>query len=81
MHLSKTGLDVKMKPEDYISAPHACYKLHLTCSILKGIQDKTNSPDNALRDKTEIWRCKATVDRDTDELTRVVLKTVIFIAD
>ena len=77
MHLSKTGLDVEMKPEDYICS--TCYKLHL--SILKGIQDKTNSPDNALRDNTEIWRCKATVDRDTDELTRVVLKTVIFIAD
>ena len=42
---------------------------------------KTNSPDNALRDNIEIWRFKATVDRDTDELTRAVLKTVIFTAE
>ena len=35
MHLSKTGLDVEMKPEDYICS--TCYKLHL--SILKGIHD------------------------------------------
>jgi len=42
---------------------------------------KTNSPDNALRDNIEIWRFKAIVDRDTDELTRAVLKTVIFTAE
>ena len=35
MHLSKTGLDVEMKPEDYICS--TCYNLHL--SILKGIHD------------------------------------------
>jgi len=77
MHLSKTGLVVEMKPEDCIYS--TCYKLHL--SILKGIQDKTNSPDNALRDNIEFLRFKATVDRDTDELTRAVLKTVIFTAE
>jgi len=34
-----------------------------------------------LETNIEIWRFKATVDRDTDELTRAVLKTVIFTAE
>ena len=76
MHLGKTGFDIQMKPKDCICS--TCYKLHL--SILKGVEDKTNSPDNELRDSIEFWRFKV-MDGTTDELTRAVLKTVIFKAE
>ena len=76
IHLSTTGFNINIKPEDYICS--TCYKLHL--SILKGIEENTNSPDSVLRDSIEIWRVKL-VDTDTDELTRAVLITVIFVAE
>ena len=56
VHLSSVGVPIRMKSEDIICS--TCYKLHL--SILKGIEEKTNSPDSVLRDSIEIWRLKVT---------------------
>jgi len=70
-----TGCDVSLHPNDYLC--YNCYKVH--SSILTSLQSKQQEPDCTLQSLMEIWIAKGG-DKDTDALTRAVLKAVLFVA-
>jgi len=71
-----TGCDVSLHPNDYLC--YNCYKVH--SSILTSLQSKQQEPDCMLQSLMEIWIAKGG-DKDTDALTRAVLKAVLFVAE
>ena len=69
-----TGFEVDLTPTDTICK--ACYDMHLV--IQQNIQVPTSAPSAQLQSDLVSWTTRSS-DETTDELTRAVLTTVIFV--
>ena len=70
-----TGYDSILSPTDTFCK--SCYDMHLV--ILNHIQQQANKPSTKLKSNIMLW--KVTIkDENTNELTRAILATVIFVA-
>ena len=71
-----TGFDPSLTPTDTLCK--SCYDMHLV--ILNHIERQADEPNNKL--KSDIWLWKETMkDENTNELTRAILATVIYVAN
>ena len=77
-HLQRT-IDpdfVAIQPSDKICT--MCYRAHV--SILQSLKQQSDTPDNILRDDIDKWKTFL-VDENTNHLTKVVVRTVILVAN
>ncbi len=69
------GFEGTILPTDYLCS--TCYKVHL--AVLHSIESESQTPDNVLQNRIDIWEYKLSQD-NTDELTQAVLQAVLFVA-
>ena len=67
---------VAIQPSDKICT--MCYKAHV--SMLKSLEEQSNTPDKVLKDHIDIWKL-VLVDDNTDCLTKAIVSTVLFVAN
>ena len=68
-----TGTPIVISPDDWLCT--SCYNTH--CSIVKSTECELNGSDEMLIKSIDDWEAKA---YDTDQLTKAVLSSVIFVA-
>ena len=68
-----TGTPIVISPDDWLCT--SCYNTH--CSIVKSTECELNGSDEMLIKSIDDWEVKA---YDTDQLTKAVLSSVIFVA-
>ena len=71
----RTGFDVNLTPTDTVCK--ACYDMHLV--VMQHIESQASAPHIQLLSDIKLWSMKM-CDDNTNELTRAVLATVIFVA-
>ena len=70
-----TGTDIHISPDDWLCT--SCYNTH--CSIVKSIECEVNGSDDMLLKSIDDWEA-IKKDYNTDQLTKAVLSSVIFVA-
>ena len=71
----RTGFDARLTPTDTLCK--SCYNMHLV--LLQHIEEQASVPRLQLQSDISLWKMKLH-EESTDELTRAVLVTVIFVA-